>query len=118
MRFENDGMVLWYGTLDAPAPTDTVSAEDSSHQAIVGITVAVQPASASNSVIVRFSVNEGPPQTVTAAFLQHSVFQKAQYFAATFPTLQVADKIDYIAVCKCPDGRCRIPSRPESCLIV
>src|SRR5690349_5861818 len=102
MRFENDGMVLWYGTPDAPAPLGTVSAAAGSHQAIVDLTVAVQPVSASNSVIVRFSVNDGPLQTVSATFSQHNVVQKAQYFVATFPTLQVAAKVDYIAICQCP----------------
>src|SRR5436190_12830834 len=102
MRFENDGMVLWYGTPDAPAPLDTVSAGAGDHQAIVAITVAAQPASASNSVTIRFSVNGGPPQLVTAAFMQHNVLQKAQYFVATLPTLRVADKVDYIPVCQCP----------------
>ena len=116
MRFENDGMVLWYGTPDAPAPLDTVSAAAGGHQAIVTITIAVQPASASNSVTIRFSVNGGPPQTVTAAFLQHNIVQKAQYFVATFPTLQVADRIDYIAVCKCP-GR-QVPDTEQKVRLI
>jgi hypothetical protein len=61
---------------------------------------------------VRFSVNEGPPQTVAAVFLQHNVLQKAQYFVATLPALQVADKVDYIAVCQCP-GR-QVPDREQA----
>src|SRR4051794_18681064 len=112
MRFENDGMALWYGTPDAPAPLDTVSAATGSNQANVDLTIAVQPASASNSVFVRFSINGGPPQTITAAFVQHDVFQKAQYFTVTFPTLQVADKVDYIAVCQCP-GR-QVPDKEQA----
>src|SRR4051794_40926450 len=112
MRFENDGMALWYGTPDAPAPLDTVSAATGSNQANVDLTVAVQPASASNSVFVRFSINGGSPQTITAAFLQHDVFQKAQYFAVTFPVLQVTDKVDYIAVCQCP-GR-QVPDKEQA----
>src|SRR4051794_3713213 len=112
MRFENDGMALWYGTPDAPAPLDTVSAATGSNQANVDLTVAVQPASASNSVFVRFSINGGSPQTITAAFLQHDVFQKAQYFAVTFPVLQVTDKVDYIAICQCP-GR-QVPDKEQA----
>src|SRR4051794_6115632 len=112
MRFENDGMALWYGTPDAPAPLDTVSAATGSNQANVDLTVAVQPASASNSVFVRFRINGGPPQTIAAGFLQHDVFQKAQYFSVAFPTLQVADKVDYIAICQCP-GR-QVPDKEQA----
>jgi GH25 family lysozyme M1 (1,4-beta-N-acetylmuramidase) len=116
MRFENDGMVLWYGTPDAPAPLGTVSAAAGGHQAIVDLTVAVQPASASNSVIVHFRVNEGPLQTVPGAFSQHNVVQKAQYFVATFPTLQLTDKVDYVAICQCP-GR-QVPDKEQAAKLV
>src|SRR6516164_1285225 len=111
MRFENDGMVLWYGTPDASAPLDSVRLAAGSHQAIA-VTIAVQPASASNSVVVRFTVNGGTPQTVTAAFLQHNVHERAQYFVATFPELHVNDKVDYIPICRCP-GR-QVPDRGQA----
>src|SRR6266700_6932688 len=102
MRFEHDGMVLWYGTPDAPAPSDTVTVSRGSDQASVTVKVGVQPPSASNLVTVHYNVNGGPPQTVVAGFLQHDVDQKAQYFAVRLPALLVGDKVDYIAICRCP----------------
>src|SRR5215471_11535496 len=112
MRFEHDGIALWYGTPDAPAPGDTVPVADGTHEASVTITVGVQPPSASNSVSVSYSVNNGLPHTVAAGFLQHDVHQKAQYFAARLPVLQAGDKVDYTVLCRCP-GR-QVPSPEEA----
>src|SRR6266436_8096873 len=111
MRFEHDGMALWYGTPDAPAPHESIPATVPSGQAIVTITVGVRPPSASNSATVRYRVNDGPEQTVTAGFLRHDVQQKAQYFAARLPALQAGDKVDYIAICRSPGGQVPIPQQ-------
>ena len=112
MRYENDGMVLWYGTPDAPAPADAISVADETNRAIVTITSAVQPPGGSNSVYVRYSINHGPPQITAAAFLRHDVYQKAQYFEARLPPLQPGDTVDYTVVCRCP-GR-QVPSPQET----
>ncbi len=100
MRFENDGMVLWYGTLDAPAPDGAIRSDAGALQAVT-ITVAVQPPSASNSVTVRYRVNGGAVQTVVGGFLHHDVAKKAQYFSAQL-RLQAGDQVDYTAVGRCP----------------
>src|SRR5262245_28969044 len=112
MRFEHDGMVLWYGTPDAPAPTDAVAVAGGSDQALVTITVGVLPPSASNVVQVGYGVNDGPMMTVTAGFLRHDVFQKAQYFAARLPALHLGDTVDFIAMCRCA-GR-QVPPAEET----
>jgi hypothetical protein len=101
MRFEHDGIVLWYGTPDAPAPTDAMPVAGGSNQALVTITVGVQPPSASNVVQVGYRVNGGPTMTVTAGFLRHDILQKAQYFAARLPALGVGDTVTYSVLCRC-----------------
>ena len=54
MRFDNQGMSLWFGTPDAPGPGDTVSAG-----AEISITIAVHPGDRSNKVELLYRVNRG-----------------------------------------------------------
>ena len=53
MRFEQNGMVLWYGTPDAPAPRDLVRAGVSGRAIGLTVTVGVQPIAARNTVLVQ-----------------------------------------------------------------
>ncbi|MGA2704759.1 MAG: neuraminidase-like domain-containing protein [Isosphaeraceae bacterium] len=108
MRFEYDGMVLWYATPDAPAPTGSVSAAPENGQATVSIAVAVQPLSVSNTVEVRYRVNGGSPATINAASQKQDLVRKVQYFSARLPAFQVGDQVDYIAIARSP-GR-QVPS--------
>jgi hypothetical protein len=101
MRFDNDGITLWYGTPDTPAPPDRVGVPPG-NPANVSITVGVQPPSASNAVVIRFSVNGGATQEVKASLLHHDVAQKSQYFLARFPALEAGDQVAYTPICRCP----------------
>src|SRR5215469_5025851 len=105
MRIENEGMAFWYATTDAPAPVGNILLREGQREAIVTITVGVQPASASNSVIVRFSVNGGPPQALASSFSHQDVKQRAQYFSVRFPPLRVGDRVDYTPVFRYPGGQ-------------
>jgi Tc toxin complex TcA C-terminal TcB-binding domain/Neuraminidase-like domain/Salmonella virulence plasmid 28.1kDa A protein len=112
MRFEHDGLVLWYGTPDASAPTGPVAAASRSNQATVRIVVGVQPASVSNNVQVTYRVNEGTPASVKAVPQRQDLVRKTQYFVAKLPAFQVGDKIDYIVLARAP-GR-QVPTAGEA----
>lgn len=106
-RVEHDGMSLWYGTADAPAPLGNVSAAEE-----VVISVGVTPVDASNSVKVRYRVNQGPIQTVTAKWMRNDIARKAQYFKASLPNLRVGDTVEYAVLCRCA-GR-QVPSAEQA----
>jgi hypothetical protein len=79
-----------------------VEAARGSDQAQVGVTVGMQPPSASNSVQVTYRVNGGTPATVAAALLTHDPHQQAQYFRAQLPTFRVGDNVEYLVVGRAP----------------
>jgi type VI secretion system Hcp family effector len=110
MRFSNDGLTMWYGTADAPAPAGWVRAKGQSAQ--VSVTVGVQPPSSSNSVQITYRVNGGSPTSVTAVLLMHDVHQQAQYFQAKLPAFASGDKVDYLVICRSPGNQ--VPGAPEA----
>ncbi|WP_198648818.1 Tc toxin subunit A, partial [Cyanothece sp. BG0011] len=103
MRIEHEGILLWYGTPDAPAPDNIVSASDK-----VAITVGVQPVDASNAVEVRYRVNQGKFITIPAQFLKNGRGLTSQYFRASLPAFEPGDIVEYTAICRCA-GR-QVPS--------
>lgn len=107
MRFDHDGISLWYGTADAPAPDETVLAGVE-----VSITIGVQPTDASNAVEVLFRVNDGEVTTLPGKWIRNDAGANAQYYRVTLPPFQAGDRVDYIAVCRCA-GR-TVPSREDS----
>src|SRR3989442_549156 len=106
MRFEQNGMSLWYGTPDAPAPDDAVQSG-----AGITITIGVQPVDASNKVEVHYRINQGPVCTLSAEFLRTDVLARAQYFKARFPKFQPSDTVEYLVGCRCA-GR-QVPRADE-----
>ncbi len=106
MRIENDGILLWYETLDAPAPDNIVSVSDR-----VAITVGIQPVDASNSVEVRYRVNQGKTISIPAQFLKNGRGLTSQYFRASLPAFEPGDTVEYVAICRCA-GR-QVPSVDE-----
>ncbi len=107
MRFEHEGMALWYGMPDTPAPEGVVQAGSD-----IAVTIAVKPADASNRVELIYRRDQGTVETVPAKWLRHDLSNNAQYFKARFPAFRVGDTIEYIAVCYCA-GR-QVPSRSEA----
>src|SRR5690349_1280452 len=102
MRIEQDGMALWYGTPDAPAPSGKVEAAEGSEQAQVSVTVGMRPPSASNSVQVVYRVNGGASATVLGSLLTHDPHQQAQYFQAKLPPFHVGESVDYLVIGRAP----------------
>ncbi len=107
MRFHNEGMSLWDGTPDAPAPSGVVQADTEAT-----VTVGVQPIDASNRVDVLYRINWGLIETVAAKWLRNDPFSGAQYFRASLPHLRAGDMVEYTAICHCA-GR-QVPSPEEA----
>jgi hypothetical protein len=99
MRYDEDGVSLWYGTADAPAPQGTIDLARS-EQAVVN--AGMRPPSASNAVDVIYRINGGLPSRVTAALTTHDPHQQAQYFEAKLPVVRPGDKVDYRVVARLP----------------
>jgi hypothetical protein len=101
MLYEQNGMSLWYGTPDAPAPGELVPAAPSGRLIGVSVSIGVQPIAAGNAVEVRYRVN-GSAQTKVQAWLARTdVRAKSQYFVARLPEFRVGDMVEYVAVCNC-----------------
>src|SRR5437588_9442868 len=107
MHYEHEGMSLWYGTPDTPAPEGAVHAGSD-----ITVTIAVKPADASNKVELLYRRDQGTVETVTAKWLRHDISHNAQYFKARFPVFRVGDTVEYTAVCYCA-GR-QVPSSEEA----
>jgi hypothetical protein len=111
MRYEQDGVAVWFGTPDAPAPTGDVEAESGTDHVLSTVTVGVQPPSASNSVIVTYRLNDGPPEPAAAALLAHDPNVKAQYFMARLPEFRVNDAVQYSVAAHLPGRQIPGPSQ-------
>jgi len=107
MRFEHEGISLWYGTPDAPAPEQVVRAG-----AEIDITVGVHPVDSSNRVEIRYRVNQGAIETTSARWLKTDPSGKAQYFRARLPGFRAGDIVEYLVICGCA-GR-QVPSQDEA----
>src|SRR6266567_6610295 len=107
MHFEHEGMSLWYGTPDAPAPRETVQADTD-----ITITVGVQPMNAGNNVEVLYRINQGPTEKVTAKWLRNDTYKKSQYFRASLPAFRAGDMVEYAALCR-RAGRWVVPAPEE-----
>ena len=106
MRFEHEGMSLWFGTADTPVPGETVPAGIEAT-----ITVAVKPISASNRVELRYRVNQGTTEILAAKRLPgHSALSQSQYFTISLPAFRAGDSVEYRVICYC--AGCQVPS-PE-----
>ena len=102
MRFDLDGLAVWFGTPDAPAPVGSVAAADGAGLASVTVTAGVQPPSASNSMEVVYSVNGGATERLTGQLTSHDAGAKTQYFVAGFPALKLGDAVRYSVVARSP----------------
>jgi hypothetical protein len=105
VRLAHDGLELWYGTPDAPAPDGTTE-----RRAGVSVTVGVRPANPSNTVSVRFRVDGQGVQTVSAPLVTNDFQKRMQYFQATFPTFWSGETVEYLPVVSCEGRRAPDPA--------
>jgi hypothetical protein len=97
MKLTNEGLTLWYGTPDAPAPFDGEVVQRSGASLVVG----VHPAKPTNAVCVRYRVDGGGVQTVPGRELRTDFDRQAQYFSVTFPAFPTGDLVEYSPVLSC-----------------
>ncbi|HMQ59828.1 MAG TPA: neuraminidase-like domain-containing protein, partial [Flavilitoribacter sp.] len=94
MKIKKNGISLWYGTEDAPAPRGMVSVDKP-----IEIMVAVKPADLTNQVFIFFMVNDQPQEPVAASFYRNNQLGNVQYFRAELPPLKAGDQVYYGALC-------------------
>jgi Tc toxin complex TcA C-terminal TcB-binding domain/ABC toxin N-terminal region/Neuraminidase-like domain/Salmonella virulence plasmid 28.1kDa A protein len=97
MRFEHEGISLWYGTPDAPAPGPGEAVHVGSD---ITITVGVRPIDASNKIEVLYRTNQGPTKSIAADWLRNDFSRRAQYFSARLPSFQAGDVVEYTVICR------------------
>ena len=112
-RFTNDQLTLWYGTADAPAPTDgAIEARRG-----VSVTVGIQPPSPSNVVTVRYRVDDGQLQTARGIHLATDHDRGIEYHRTVLPDFWTGQRVSYVPVLSCagaallaPDLAATLPS--------
>jgi hypothetical protein len=97
MRFSHQQLTLWYGTPDAAAPPEDSIQERHG----VSVTVAAQPPSPSNTVTVRYRVDDGPVQTIRAVRVRTDLAQGIEYHRAVFPDLWSGERVLYLPILSC-----------------
>src|SRR6478672_7295190 len=105
VQLAHDGLELWYGTPDAPAPDGTTEQRQG-----VSVTVGVRPTNPSNAVSVRYRVDGRGVETVSAPLVANDFQKRTQYFRATFPTFWGGETVDYVPVLSCEGRRAPDPA--------
>lgn len=96
-QFTHDGLTIWYGTADSPAPLD----DECCSRRGVSVTVAVEPANPSNTVTIRYRVDDGPIQLLRATRQHASGSNSVEYFRATFPDFWQGRRVEYLPIGNC-----------------
>ncbi len=97
MKLTHEGLTLWYGTPDAPAPFEQETVPRSGAALVVG----VHPAHPMNAVEVRYRVDGGITQTVAGRALRTDYARDLQYFAVAFPRFVTGELVEYAAHFSC-----------------
>ena len=100
MEIGGNGLRVWYDTPDAPAPPNAVRADSP-----LLLTVGVSPAHPSNTVEVRYRLNEGPELRLRAAPTHTDYTSGKQYFRAVFPYLPPDSEAAYGVIARCAGKR-------------
>src|SRR5829696_7534307 len=93
VRLVHDGLELWYGTPDAPAPDGTTEPREG-----VSVTVGVRPANPATAVRLRYRVDGRAVETMPAPLVATEFSRRTQYFRATFPAFRTGEKVEYVPV--------------------
>lgn len=109
MKLEHEGLTLWFGTPDAPAPFEgEVLPRDG-----VSLVVGVHPANPTNTVLVRFRRDGGFTETVPGREIRTDYARSYQYFSVAFPRLTRGDLIEYVPVLSCAGRQAPAPHRVD-----
>lgn len=94
MEYTYQGLKVWYGTPDAPAPLDNEVQPRRGNSVVVG----VQPAGPLNVVMVQYCVDDGPVRTVRAIKFKEDLTRKTEYFRAQLPDFWRGHVVTYLPV--------------------
>jgi hypothetical protein len=97
VRLTNDGLSLWYGTPDAPAPGDDGIVPRRGASLVVG----VHPANPTNAVRVQLRVDGGITQTAPGRELRTDHDRQSQYYMVAFPAFPSGDLVEYSVIASC-----------------
>ena len=89
---EHQGLSLWYGGTDTPAPRGEQPRQGAA------VVVGVAPANPCNAVSIRYRVDGGVIRTLPAGELLRERRPDGQRFRAIFPTLPAGSTVEYQAV--------------------
>jgi Protein of unknown function (DUF3237) len=94
MEYTSQGLKLWYGTADAPAPLDDVIQPRRGNMVVVG----VHPADPLNAVMVEYRVDHGPIRALRAVKFKKDFLRNAEYFRAQLPDFWKGNRVAYLPV--------------------
>jgi hypothetical protein len=94
VNLTHEGLTLWYGTPDAPAPGDAGVAPRHGAALVVG----VHPANPTNTLMVRYRVDGGAERIVPGREIRTDYERQAQYFGVTFPDFRDGTTVEYLPV--------------------
>lgn len=97
MNISHEGLSLWYGTPDAPAPGDEGIVPRRGASLVVG----VHPAHPANTLDVRYRVDGGIEQRVAGRQLRTDYAKEIQYFGVSFPEFFSGHTVEYLPVLGC-----------------
>jgi hypothetical protein len=97
MNLSHDGLTLWYGTPDTPAP----ASEEVIARRGVSIVVGAHPYNPLNSVRICYRVDDGLTHTLPGREIRVDYARNAQYFAVIFPTLITGEGVEYGVTLQC-----------------
>ena len=109
MNLSNEGLSLWYGTPDAPAPGD----EGAIPRKGVSLVVGVSPPSPANTLALRYRVDRGLVRTISGRELRTDNDRGAQYFAVSFPPFPTGTVVEYAPVLTCAGRQAPAPHLAE-----
>lgn len=93
MQYRDDGLTLWYGDSETPAPSRLVQPDSR-----VSITVGVRPAHLTNAVEVEYRINGGLTRTLQSSIVREDFPGGAQFFRSVFPYLPPGSHVDYAPI--------------------
>src|SRR5437763_1373529 len=93
MELSNSGVTVWYGTTDAPAPSEQVH-----NGAAISLTLGVQPAHPANGVDVAYRLDQRLELEIHATLTQTDYALDRQFFRADFPPLPPGAQVEFAPV--------------------
>jgi hypothetical protein len=96
VKLTYEGLTLWYGTPDAPAPLDQIVSRDAA-----SLVVGVSPPNPTNAVQALYRVDGGFVQSAPGREIRTDYAQQVQYFAVDFPPLPTGREVQFCPVLSC-----------------